>query len=968
MGSAKRKTIMFLGGILACVFGYFSFYNRGEIEFPLKEKVELESPYIVRDYGNYRYVLDKQRTRILVIDKETNVIKTLLPKNKNQGDTFYYADDFLVDSKGFIYVKEGAWDGNRISREAVLLYDENGEYVRTYIDREYSSKVNKHKIMLLSVENQKIIYAVKEDKRIIVIEHNMETGTEDKNNYSFQDAFDYVNDMARSKDGRTFMLDKAGRIFELIDENNELNLVYKAGEDEFPNWIEVSQSGSLLFADLYSDSVRELNLQTLKTSTILEKSGAVTVTPVRFSELANPEKNSSVIKKQILVLVVFILFILCCVNIFLMLLVSYFKSNPSVTKRITIYIILIIMIVSGTITFKLTSEFSKVMKGQILAQMENLAYSVANSIRPATLDSIHCAADFASPAYREMIESMENIIDANLDINRSIYCDIFKYDEKHGGYACAYLDQAIGTYFPITPGETEEIKHIYETSQIVSSNKDDTSASYTYVSVPVINDSGRVCGVVSVMTENFMLTDQINAMKKSVLLGIVVTLIFVWLLIGELLSYIMAKSKARMDLAESEQNGVKKKIFPYYYIRLMVFILFAAYNLTTTFLPMVIAKSAIDSLGEYGSGIAAALPISINLFIIGLMAVFCEELIRRIGCKKVVVIGTMLSALSNLIVFAFPSEYILVFFALVIDGIGVGLTTNAMYLMVSQIEDGKNRASGYAAYNAAQVSGINFGMLAGAALATSLSRRMIFPVVTIMWIFSAIVFLLFWKTIGFSSSSNSAESENLRGKKNGPKRILAFLAHRRIWSFIFFVQIPFALMGSFVYYYLPIYSDVSGMSEILVAVLMMVYSMFAIYLGSSLTKLVMGKTGIFSPYASILLSAVVVIVYASMQNFTGLLIAIFVLGLANGFGRSVHQANFSMLEECENYGVPDAMGIFNFTDFIGQSFGPTVMALVFLSKSVKLSALVFSIILVCFCVIHVIITLTGKKLEGSVND
>jgi hypothetical protein len=103
-----------------------------------------------------------------------------------------------------------------------------------------------------------------------------------------------------------------------------------------------------------------------------------------------------------------------------------------------------------------------------------------------------------------------------------------------------------------------------------------------------------------------------------------------------------------------------------------------------------------------------------------------------------------------------------------------------------------------------------------------------------------------------------------------------------------------------------------------------------------------------------------VIVYAVLGNFIGLLSAVFILGLANGFGRSVQQAHFSLLEECDKFGVPDAMGIYNFTDFIGQSFGPAVMAAIFLSKNILVSACIFSTVLIVLSVFHATINLSKR--------
>ena len=954
--------------VLAISLGLICFFNKSEINFPLSKEISLNSPYIVRDYGPLRYILDNQRTRILVIEKETNVVQHILPPSGKQPDNFYYADDFLVDENGNVYVKEGSWDGNRISREAVLVYDATGRYKATYLDSVYDKTlVNKHKIMLLSIKNGKIKYAVKEKDRIDVCNFDLELNQNEaeKLSFPFENAFNFINDMTEDSEGNIYAVDKPGNFFVLkknSSESGKAKLIYSAAKSEFPNWIEAPSKEKLLFADLYSDSIKELDIETGKTSVIMENSGSVTVTSEAFSKIENPLTNKKMLQKQFFLILFFLLFIICLTYLLITLIVFFMKRKIHIIKRISVYMVIIVVAVAGVITFRLTNEFAKVMQNQILAQMENMAYSVANTIKPSTLDSIQSAADFASPAYREMISSMENVIDPSLDINRNVYCDIFKYDEEHGAYACAYLDQAIGTYFPLTEGEIEEIKQIYKTGTSFRSAKDDTSASYIYVSVPVMNDERKVSGVVSVMMETYMFTGQINEMRRNVLLGILVTVIFVWLLMGEALSYILSKSQDQMELEKQKALGkIEEQSFPHYYIRLMVFALFATYNMTTTFLPMVVTKGALESLGENCSSFIAALPLSINLFAVGLMALFCEGIIRKIGYKKIIIFGSALSGLGNLILFFFSSNYVMLFIALVLDGIGVGLTTNSMYLMVSQIPNPKNRTAGYTAYNAAQTSGINFGMLFGAALAPNFSRNAIFPMVTAMWAISAVIFVLLWKTL---KNDTAVEKKSAVSEKDKTIcRTLKFLSHRRVWSYILLVQAPFVLMGSFVYYYLPIYSDTNGLSEVMVAVLMMLYSLFAIYLGNGLTKWVINRTKAASPYMSILLCTVACIIFAMMGNFSGLLIAIFILGLANGFGRSVQQSHFSILPECEEFGVSEAMGIFNFTDFIGQSFGPTVMALVFLSKKVMLSTSVFAIILIILSVLHLCINL--KKSEKT---
>ncbi|MBR5096590.1 MAG: hypothetical protein IK094_05730, partial [Treponema sp.] len=352
MASAKSKVFIFVAALVAFASGAATFFNRDRIEFPLKKSLEYQEPYIVRDAGNLRYVLDKQRTRIIAVDKKTNVVKCVLPRGYDDADRFYYADDFMVDEKGWVYVKEGAWDGNRISREAVLVYDEEGRYKATYLDIKHSSVTNKHKMMLLSVQNGKIVCSFKNNKSIGITRLDLQSGDKVKEEYPFENAYDFVADMSLDGEGNVYLLDKAGQIF-LLKKSAGFVCVYKGGPDEYLNWIEPSGSEKLLCAELYSNSVVELDLQNGAKRTVLDNSGAVTVTPVSLTSLEAPQKNSGMLKIEDALLASLCIFLLSALFLAIKIVVSFFKTQVKVIQRISVYVTLVILVVAGTITYKL---------------------------------------------------------------------------------------------------------------------------------------------------------------------------------------------------------------------------------------------------------------------------------------------------------------------------------------------------------------------------------------------------------------------------------------------------------------------------------------------------------------------------------------------------------------------------------------------------------------------------------------
>ena len=107
----QKKTAAALFAAAACLAA-ICFWFRADIELPLLREIPLDSPYIIKDTTYSRYILDKQRTRIIQVDKTSNTVKSFLPKGSGKkADIFYYADDFTADEDGYVYMTETAFPG-----------------------------------------------------------------------------------------------------------------------------------------------------------------------------------------------------------------------------------------------------------------------------------------------------------------------------------------------------------------------------------------------------------------------------------------------------------------------------------------------------------------------------------------------------------------------------------------------------------------------------------------------------------------------------------------------------------------------------------------------------------------------------------------------------------------------------------------------------------------------------------------
>lgn len=65
----------------------------------------------------------------------------------------------------------------------------------------------------------------------------------------------------------------------------------------------------------------------------------------------------------------------------------------------------------------------------------------------------------------------------------------------------------------------------------------------------------------------------------------------------------------------------------------MVFAIYTAFNMSATFLPVYIMTHITDSFGME-KGFAASLPIMVNIFVMGVMSLFCSKLVQKMDVVK----------------------------------------------------------------------------------------------------------------------------------------------------------------------------------------------------------------------------------------------------------------------------------------------------------------------------------------------
>ncbi len=516
-------------------------------------------------------------------------------------------------------------------------------------------------------------------------------------------------------------------------------------------------------------------------------------------------------------------------------------------------------------------------------------------------------------SYPNVSRIMTKSFPTDIEFYQNIYCNILVLDEQKEAYAVVYLDQSIGNYFPLDEVETEEVQQVYETGKAVwNKGKDDIAGTYTYIKVPVKNASGEVTGVVAVGTELIVLDQILTDIIKSIVAVLAVLVLLFCIFFEEVLAFL--EDKRKFQEREKQESG----IFPCHWIRLIIFGVFAAYNMTASFLPVYLMRY-VQNAHFHNTELAASLPVTINIFVIGVTSLICQKLTVKLGIRKLAILSGLCSFAGNLMLFTAPS-YILIVVGLILDGIGVGFMTNAVYILISRIVDPQSRMEGLAVYNSAYLAGLNFGIMLGSLLAVQFGQRNVFIFVSTTWVLLVVVII----AIGAMLDRDSAEEEE-ENETSGKIGAGKFLADKAVSSFFVLIQNPYIIFGSFIFYYVPLFCDNAGFSELTSTLLLLLYAEIPVILGNKMTQWTIERMKNSSMYLACGLNVLALLVFLVYPKLPGMILALILMGISACFGKPVQQMYFLDLESVKEYGEDKSIGIYNFTENIGESLGPVVM-------------------------------------------
>lgn len=919
-------------------------------------EVVLINPYLVQaDRSGNIFVIDNERSRVVKIN-ESMQIEYMLKSNLEEADSFWYAEDIAFGSDGTTYLLDSSWDdtGAAVGRECILAYDMDGKYADTLLDITYEDEfVDKHKLFALTFWENALYYVESEQEGFALFCLSLQTGeVEEIAFYEYDNAFNLIQDYAIDKEGTAvYALDKRGRI--LKGREGDLELLYDTGQDadyvgqtalyriavdgesiiyvtdirqnKIYSYTEGSDSldvymdegivmsisaawqedGSSVLGILFNNGIRVRHVPAGEQ----ENSGTLTVwTEVKGDAFVKTDGylfRETGFQLSALAIILGALWLLVRIVVFLA------GMNLSVVQKNGILAAGTAVIVTIIIVSQLLGQFAKIYQEELMNKLYIMAHTISGMVDGDSLGRIRTSEDYMSEDYQELMRVLDQGLNRQDPLVQEMYCNVLRYEDGQG-FAIAYQDNSIGTYFPRGEDESLALALAFETGEESRNEVKDATGSYIYVWSPVLDKDGEVVGVIEVGMTTYIISSSVAEMRQSVSITLVLVVLIVLFLFGEVLSFFNQRAKYRMEQKQSKEKTQRR--VPLHLLRLSIFITYTAFNIASSFLPVYAASFVTDNLG-LPRELAASLPITLNLIFVGVTSLFCAPLLKRFSFRSVAAVSAGISMLGDLTLFLGHS-YLFIVFGLVLNGIGMGLITNSINMFIASISEDEVKQEGFSLFNAGSLSGINCGMILGASLAGVLGQRTVFTCSAAAWGLAAVLFLI----MGIHMGTLQKEE---RTKEKG---VGSFLTSRGVIPYMLLIQFPYVVINSFVFYYVPIYGDAHGFSETVVCLFLMLNSLCSVYLSVPVTNLMKNRLGMGSIYLSSAISLAALLLFGFNSTVPMLIVVLLLLGFAGSFAIAVRRLYFTNLRGVQEYGEESAMGVYNLMESVGESAGPILFS------------------------------------------
>lgn len=895
------------------------------------------------------YAIDGGKGRVIKLENGGFAFEI---KGAGNAKSFYQAEDICVnESDGSFYVQSVDWDesGFLLASERILHFDTNGKYIDTVYQINYEQKdeVNKHRLFDIEYDSDGLKFLYVDEKNIYWYRIN-ENGSEKIATFEYDRALTMFQNFTQDGNNAVLGVDKRGKIIRFSNKGVEKIYQTPSGNNEVLYSVALDNEHGVYFVDIYNFELKKVTSVSstevvTSSSELMDREfapGEGQLLAVRINDSAegrvfaamvdghivsmDGQGNvilcedeftpvSQLIIKRVAAWTFLIVSLIAAVYFILMVVMQIYANRYKIAPSTQIeaaMALFAIIITMGTIA-QTSVSFRENFINNIGQNLEVVAVIGSGEIKEEWISAVNSASDYMNEPYKRMSDYLYRLTTEKHNYDSRYGAEIDIIDSDGRAYSIVFPDNSIGAYFPKEASSKAEIEEVYKHRQaFVSYSSLEAGGSFIYGRAPIFNDEGEVIAVLSIGQDSLKVNLMLEEITKRISLNIILIVIVLMFLVNEIFAYVSERKKFKSTRPEDFTCIGDKKI-PVQMLRICAFSVSFVLNMTSSFLSVYTSSFWDESLGIPES-LAGAIPLFANNIFVALSALFCPWVQSKVGFRTLTLIGGLCS-LSGDFLAGLSVNYISIVLALLLNGLGFGILINSVSIAVGTIDGDEKRQSALTKYNAGCVSGINCGMIAGSFLAGAVAYNQVFFVTTALW--AAQLFLFIY--LGRFITKKPAPPVQTYNRKT-------FLFPPSGLCYVFMVSLPYAIMGGFLYFYIPIYASAQGYNEKYVSLLMMIYAACGILLGGNITKLMWKWFDNKSIVVAVAQALLAWIIIAQFKNIWMVSLGVLILGLSFCYGTNVAVEAFLNIKGMERISEDNAMSVYNFSQNMGQSISSIV--------------------------------------------
>ncbi|MBQ3565561.1 MAG: MFS transporter [Oscillospiraceae bacterium] len=948
------------GILLMFLFGFFgNIISLGDNYIP-------KISYVIDNYytatvgeDGYRYISANEKQAVIKMNADGVIQNKIDGFSYHGGDSYSEANQICTDTKGNVYIADLEWSdaGFTVAKERILMYNKYGIFEKEILCMDYSeSPAQKTRIMGLHSVGDEISFLYMNTESVDVYKSVSGSKAELDATIPYSDV-STIQESILGEDGKTvYFTDKFCNVCSLSADGVKTVIMDAKTTPDYtvPYRLSSQKNGEIFVTDIgnacvyrisadnqtecivtleNTDLNRITNIHLADGKILLIFTDRVSEVDLTTGELTDWSTCETAGSLSAIWYAVYIVQALCLLTglvsaVYLIIqVVKRLYSMGYVNKwKFPIIGTCGILMAAAIVIPTVLTSFRELYFSSYQNETHLISKIAADTIDAENLEKIRTPEDYGSPAYRQLREEAENVINREYTYGENIYLNIIKLNDNRA-YAMFYLDDSIGGYYPLSEYEHDMLAEVYRTGETGhTDDAADATGSYTYVLSPVFNKSGQVAGVVEVGMDLNAMHQDINDIMTDIIITLAMLIVICVFLMNEAVSFVQNRSEYR---AAERSNAIKERV-PMHELRIMTMLCFTALNMPTSFMPVYLESMHYEGL-FFSQTQCGTIPLTVNFALMAVMALFCAPIARKFSFRNTAAAGALISMLGDIALSM--NNFYAALTGLILNGLGLGLILNILTICVSGFKTEAEKNKGFAITTGASLSGMLCGTVIGANLAKYIGEEKMFWCSAALWIVELIICM----RVGKHFNEYVAMPPQQTDDKNG-MHWYQFIRKPSILGFVILVEFPAAVMACFCSYFVPIFADSIGMNEVRTSLIVVVNSLSGALASVLFTDALLRKMGRNAMYFICAIVAGAILLFAWTKSLVTLIIAMIVFGVAESVGVPARSTCYCMDKNSVRYGEDKAMGVYNFSDNAGNSAGTSLFgALLTLGTTTGLS-------------------------------